>query len=199
MNCSYSNDYDYHWPEFTQCQIINVKLTEADTNISFSGNVGEKLIASVVSFEKSTIDVVPESIISTFPILNGISIINSTKKNLPEGFFDGKFVNLKYLKFNNNLRKIHCRAFFQLTNLEWCSLAKNQLNSIPLEIFEKNVQLRYISLEENQLHTINSNLFKNLIKLEFVDFFLGNSCVDKNFHIKNGDVSEMMNDLRYCF
>lgn len=177
------------------CEIGNVELKKGGEGytIDHSAHQINKTNDDVmmISFAKSTVQVVPNQIFAVFPKLEILDLIDvkMTKwnrdfvkkakslkriwlaKNDLEELGDNSFLGATSLEIltlhNNKITKISDKAFNGLLQLKSLELQSNLLTTLSATVFAPLKKLKEINLSENQVAKIDVNAFSANIKLEF--------------------------------
>ncbi len=186
------------WPEFHQCYLKNVDLSEPFHSQlhSFTGSTSQKSQATAVEFYHSPqIEFIPKEILEEFPNLNGLLVGFSNLPVVKNDLFPEEFVVLEYLDlYVNQIASIEPLAFKHLKNLKWLSLSQNKIKSLPFNLFQNNQKFVYLRFWRNQINSISPNLLKNLNQLKYVQF-RGNQCVNQEFGCDTCSHSISQSDL----
>ncbi len=186
------------WPEFQQCELSQVDLSEFFQSQvhSFTGSTSQKSQTTAVEFYHSPqIDFIPKEILEEFPNLNGFKFYSCNLPVVKNDLFSPEFVVLEYLSLQaKKIVSIEPFAFQNLKNLKWLSLYDNKIKSLPFNLFQNNPKLIYLDFDSNQINSISPNLFKNLNQLKRVDF-RWNQCVNQVFGCETCSQSIYESDL----
>jgi hypothetical protein len=205
LECYYTTDWFTLWPEFNQCYLYDVDLSESFQSQlhSFTGSTSEKSDTTAVRFQESSqIEFVPKEILKEFPNLNGLIFNTCNLPILKNDLFPSDFVVLEYLSLVlSQIDSIEPFAFQNLKNLKWLSLWYNKIQSLPFNLFQTNQKLIYLNFSYNRINLISPNLLKNLNHLIFVEFQI-NQCVDQGFGCETCSSisqSDLDSGLSTCF
>jgi hypothetical protein len=204
LECSYYGTSSRLWPEFYQCFLYRVDLSESFKSQvhSFTGSTSQKSETTVVEFGHSPqIDFIPNEILKEFPNLNGLSFIFCNLPVVKNDLFPEEFVVVEYLNlYVNQIASIEPFAFQNLKNLKWLSLQENKIQSLPYNLFQNNPNLFFLDFMHNEIKSISPNLLKNLNQLKRVDFW-SIQCDAQGFGCEDlcSPISDLDSGLSTCF
>lgn len=163
----------YEHPNFGYgCEVTNLEFSDGDELVVMGNHLSGRSDANVLFVEilNSTVDVVPQRFLITFPTLErfhaqGVSIATLNRLRNCE--------NLKHLLLSwNRISTISADTFADCINLEVLQLQSNVITNVDRWAFRDLDKLEVLLLSNNLLETINPDLFTplpNLIDLGLSD------------------------------
>ncbi|CAO1390576.1 unnamed protein product [Diamesa serratosioi] len=169
MNCRYENLGDYS----NAFSCIATNLSSYDPQLNVKLNIeGQKVAQDEViklTIQYQKIIFMPINFGMTFNNLVTFQVTNCQLQSVERQ----NFANMEQLQFltlaYNNLKTLPADVFDDLVNLKTLILSNNQIESLPNPIFSKLKNLKAVNLFNNKLRNIPDFLFVNNFNLEIMD------------------------------
>jgi hypothetical protein len=204
LECTYSTWSTTLWPSHKRCRTYNIDYSakfETEKH-SFTGDSSEKSETKTFRINESPkVEFIPLNILTEFPNLNALVIINCHFPTLKAGLFKPEFKKIEFLNLvENKIELIEPNAFQYLINLKWIGLHRNNLHTLPNQIFKNNPELIFISFWKNIINSIHPSAFDGLNKLKKIELN-ENLCIKKNIGCGACSISQtdLKKKLEKCF
>lgn len=174
LNCDFTDRVE--WTETRQlysCEMLKLIIKDQTTTVSnFSGNhevnKGDKDVQQI-AIRASDVSFIPQNLGGFFQL---ISLVVQEVSLVEIKAADFENMNeLEYLSLAmNQLQEIPLDAFRKLKQLRKINLSLNFLEELRSGIFDENSNLEMIFVDRNRITIIGAYVFKDLHKLHFVNF-----------------------------
>lgn len=164
---------------------VSIKSGETVNLLAHHKNTTDQDIR-VVSFDSSSIFLLPPEIFSTFPNVQtlklggqrvdrlqedlfdnarNLKILHLNSNNIPGNIFRGAEELTEIYLFSNGITEVGPDAFKNLRKLEVLYLNDNKLTQLHPNLLSDSSQLRFIFLDRNEINFVPRNLFSQNLNL----------------------------------